>query len=51
MTNRSLKVAAKTVGGRVVGSMVTGLVSRERQPALPKRARRRLKSLASRLVA
>lgn len=51
VTNKSLKVAAKTVGGRVVGSMVTGLVSRERQPALPKHARRRVKSLASRLVA
>ncbi len=51
VTNRSLKVAARTVGGRVAGSMVTGLVPRERQPALPKRARRRVKSLASRLVA
>ena len=51
VTNRNLRVAAKTVGGKVVGSMVIGLVSRERQPALPKRARRRTKSLASRLVA
>ncbi len=51
VTNRNLKVAAKTVGGKVVGSMVTGLVSQEPRPELPKRARRRIQALAPRLVA
>lgn len=50
-TNSNLKVAAKTIGGKVVGSMVTGLMSRERAPGLPKRAQRRVKALAPRLVA
>ena len=30
VTNRNLRIAAKTIGGKVVGSMVTGLVSKER---------------------
>ena len=51
VTNRNLKIAVKTIGGKVVGSMVTGLISQERQPGLPKRARRRIKTLAPRLVA
>lgn len=51
VTNRNLRTAAKTVGAKVVGSMVTGLVSQERQPDLPIRARRRAKTLASRLLA
>ncbi|MDH3266407.1 MAG: flavodoxin family protein [Gammaproteobacteria bacterium] len=50
-TNKNLKVAAKTMGGKVVGSMVTGLVSQQREPALPKRTQRRIKALAPRLVA
>ena len=50
-TNRNLKIAAKTIGGRVVGSMVTGLVSQERAPELPQRAQRRIKALAPRLLA
>jgi len=50
-TNKSLKVAAETIGGRVVGSMVTGLISMQRDPDLPKRTRRRMKALAPRLVA
>jgi len=50
-TNRNLKIAAKTIGGKVVGSMVTGLMSQERKPGLPKRVRRRMKGLAPRLVA
>ena len=51
VTNKNLKIAAKTIGGKVVGSMVTGLISQERQPGLPKRARRRIRVLAPRLVA
>ena len=50
-TNRNLRVAAKTMGGKVVGSMVTGLISADREPDLPQRARRRIKALAPRLVA
>ena len=50
-TNRSLRIAAKTIGGKVVGSMVTGLVSQERAPELPERAQRRIKALAPRLLA
>jgi multimeric flavodoxin WrbA len=50
-TNRNLKVAAKTMGGKVVGSIVSGLISEERQPVLPKHTRRRIKALAPRLVA
>ena len=51
MTNRNLKVTAKTIGGKVVGSMVTGLVSQERAPELPQRTQRRIKALAPRLLA
>ena len=51
VTNKNLRIAAKTIGGKVVGSMVTGLVSQERRPELPKRARRRMHALAPRLVA
>lgn len=50
-TNSNLKVAAKTIGGKVVGSMVTGLIAQERAPGLPKRAQRRVEALAPRLVA
>ncbi|MBU2675734.1 MAG: flavodoxin family protein [Gammaproteobacteria bacterium] len=49
-TNKSLKVAAKTIGGKVVGSMVTGLISQEREPGLPRRTRRRLRALAPKLI-
>lgn len=50
-TNRNLKVAARTIGGKIVGSMVTGMVSQEPEPDLPKRAQRRIKSLAPKLAA
>lgn len=50
-TNRNLKVAAKTMGGKVVGSMVMGMMSQEPQPELPKRARRRIEALTPRLLA
>jgi hypothetical protein len=50
-TNRNLKVAAKTMGGKIVGSIVMGMVSQERQPDLPSRAERKIKRLAPRLVA
>lgn len=50
-TNRNMKVTANTIGGKIVGSMVTGLVSQERQPALSRRAYRRARTLGSKLVA
>jgi multimeric flavodoxin WrbA len=50
-TNRNLRVAAKTMGGKIVGSMVTGLISQEPEPELPERAQRRIRALAPRLVA
>jgi multimeric flavodoxin WrbA len=50
-TNKSMKVAAETIGAKVVGSMVTGLIAKKPKPELPKRTRRRAKALAPRLVA
>jgi multimeric flavodoxin WrbA len=50
-TNRTLRIAAKTMGGKIVGSMVAGMMSQQRQPVLPRRARRRLGALAPKLVA
>lgn len=49
-TNRNIRIAAKTMGAKVVGSSVTGLVSQEREPALPERTRRKLSALAPRLA-
>jgi multimeric flavodoxin WrbA len=49
-TNKSLRIAADTIGAKVVGSIVTGLISREREPGLPERTRRRAKALAPRLA-
>jgi multimeric flavodoxin WrbA len=50
VTNKSLRIAAKTIGAKVVGSIVTGLISQEPKPDLPKRARFRAKVLAPRLL-
>ncbi|MDH3621796.1 MAG: NAD(P)H-dependent oxidoreductase [Gammaproteobacteria bacterium] len=50
-TNRCLRLAAKTMGGKVVGSTVAGLVAQEREPELRGRVRRRLRDLAPRLIA
>ena len=49
-TNKSLKIAAETIGAKVVGSIVTGLISQEREPGLPKRTQRRAKALAPKLA-
>ena len=51
VTNKNLRIAAKTIGGKVVGSMVTGLIAKKPEPSLPKRARRRAARLAPRLLA
>ena len=50
-TNRNIRIAAKTIGAKVVGSIVTGLISKEHQAGLPKYARRKASRLAPRLVA
>ena len=50
-TNQTLKIAAKTMGGRVVGSMTTGLAAKQPGQALSMRTRRRARRLASRLAA
>lgn len=50
-TNKSLRIAADTIGAKVVGSIVTGLISQERRPDLPRGAQRRARRLAPRLVA
>jgi hypothetical protein len=50
-TNQTLRVAARTIGGRIVGRMFTGLVSKEPEQKLPPRAQRKIKRLAPRLAA
>ena len=51
VTNKNLRIAAKTIGGKVVGSMVTGFASKKPAQELPRRTRRRARTLAPRLVA
>lgn len=50
-THQTLKIAAKTIGGKIVGKMFTGLTAQEPEQELPQRARRRAKAFAPRLVA
>ncbi len=50
-TQKSLKMAAKMIGGKVVGSMTTGLISQRPDATLPARANRKIRTLAPRLVA
>ena len=50
-TNKNLRTAAQTIGAKVVGSMTTGMIAQERKPELPRRARRRARALAPKLVA
>jgi hypothetical protein len=50
-TNKSMKIAADTIGAKVVGSIVTGLIAQQQEPELPRRARYRAKKLAPRLAA
>ena len=49
-TNKNLKVAANTMGARVVGSIVTGLIAQKPKRELPRRTRRRARKLAPRLA-
>lgn len=50
-THQALKVAARTMGGKVVGRMFAGLAAREPAQALPPQASRKARSLAPRLAA
>ena len=50
-TNKSLKIAADTIGARVAGSIVTGLIAQKQKPDLPRRTQSRAKRLALRLAA
>ena len=50
VTNKELKIAASTIGARVVGSMFTGMISYKADVELPRRAHRRAKALAARLA-
>lgn len=50
-TQKSLRMTAKTIGGKVIGSMTTGLVSRQRDAVLPAKASRKIGKLAPRLLA
>ena len=51
VTNKNLRIAAKTIGGKVVGSMVTGMASKQPAQGLPRRAKRRARALAPKLAA
>ena len=48
-TNQSLKVAARTVGGKIVGRMFTGLAAQERGQELSATAGKRAAALAPKL--
>ena len=48
-TNQSLKVATRTVGGKIVGRLFTGLAGKESAQELSARARRKAAALAPRL--
>lgn len=49
-TLRQLKMTAKTVGARPVGSVFIGLMSQNEHPVLPDRVRDRLRKLARKLL-
>ena len=49
-TDKQLKMAAKTIGAEVVGSLFTGMIAREQHPKLPEGVRAKIKTLAGRLV-
>ena len=50
MSLRELRIAARTFGARSRGSLITGLVSGERRPALGARTERNARRLARRLA-
>ncbi len=50
MSLRELRIAARTIGARSRGSLLTGLVSQEPQPAISSRTERAARRLADRLA-
>lgn len=49
-TLKQLKMTAKTLGAKPVGSTFIGLIAQEAQPTLPDRARRRVQGLVEKLL-
>jgi len=49
-TRNQLRMTARTIGARPVGTLFTGLVSRDPHPELPVRVRARAASLAMKLI-
>jgi multimeric flavodoxin WrbA len=49
-THNQLKMTAKTIGAEVVGSLLTGMIAKEKHPKLPKSVRAKINALAGRLV-
>lgn len=50
-TSQSLRIAARTIGGKVVGSVFAGMVSKQRMPRLSRRMQRKSRALAAKLAA
>jgi len=49
-TMKQLRVTARTIGARPVGSVFIGLMSGQEQPVLPDRARRQVEALVGKLL-
>jgi multimeric flavodoxin WrbA len=49
-TNKQLKMTAKVLGAKVVGSLYTGMIAKEQHPKLSEGARAKIKLLAGKLV-
>lgn len=49
-TLKQLKMTAKTIGAKPVGSTFIGLIAKQEHTLLPERARKRIQRLAERLV-
>ncbi len=49
-TNKQLKLAAKTIGAEVTGSIFAGLVSKEPHPVLSERLKKKIHKLVTKLV-
>ena len=49
-TLKQLKVTARTIGAKPLGSVFIGLMSQQEHPALPERARERVQALVRKLI-
>ena len=49
-TDKQLKMAAKTIGAEVVGTLFTGMIAKQQHPKLSAGVRAKIKALAGRLV-